>query len=223
MDELDPRHPRADHDQVLGHLGRRIGLPGDQDPPAIHLRPVRHARAAAGRQQHGVGVQLQDPSLGRLDDHLAGALERSPAANDAHLLTGQEVGHRSFEVTADHADPLGQSGEVEGGAGAGEPQGAAPPGHADHPAGGDHGLGRDAVPQVRRATHDVALDQRHLRPEPGGVGGGLDAGRAAPDDHEAHRHATEGTGAPTPVSAWAGTRRTPGGARRSPHPGWPRR
>ncbi len=76
VDELDAGHPRADHDQVLGHLGRRIGLPGDQDPPAIHLRPVRHPRAAAGRQQHGVGVQLQDPALGRLDDHLAGALER---------------------------------------------------------------------------------------------------------------------------------------------------
>ena len=58
-------------------------------------------------------------------------------------------------------------------------------------AGGDHRLGRDAVPEVGGAAHDVALDQGDLGAEPGRVGGGGVAGRAAADDHEVQRHRCE--------------------------------
>ena len=63
------------------------------------------------------------------------------------------------------------------------------------PAGGDHRLGRDAVPQVRRAADDVALDQRDLGAEPGRVGGRRVAGRAAADDHEPQCHPVNATSA----------------------------
>ena len=61
-------------------------------------------------------------------------------------------------------------------------------GEAHGAAGGDHGLGRDAVPEVGGATHDVALDQRHLGAETGGVGGGGVAAGPASDDHHADGH-----------------------------------
>jgi hypothetical protein len=42
---------------------------------------------------------------------------------------------------------------------------------------------------VGGTADDVSLDQRDLPAEPGGVGRGLVAGRAAADDHEAKGHA----------------------------------
>ena len=59
---------------------------------------------------------------------------------------------------------------------------------AHRPAGGDHRLRRDAVPQVGRAADDVALDHRDLGAEAGGSGGGGVAGRSAADDHESSAH-----------------------------------
>ncbi len=67
--ELHPGHPRADHDQVLGHGGRRVGLPGGEDALPIGLGPVRNARPAAGRDEDGVGVELLDAVVG-LGHHL---------------------------------------------------------------------------------------------------------------------------------------------------------
>ena len=60
---------------------------------------------------------------------------------------------------------------------------------AHRPAGGDHRLARDAVPQMGRAADHVTLDHRDLGAEPGGVRGGLVAGRPTTDDDEAHGHA----------------------------------
>ena len=61
-------------------------------------------------------------------------------------------------------------------------------GEAHRAAGGDHRLRRDAVPQVRGAADDVALDHRDLGAEPRRVRGRRVAGRPAADDHESHRH-----------------------------------
>ena len=68
-------------------------------------------------------------------------------------------------------------------------------------AGGDHGLGRDAVPQVGGATDDVPFDEGDLDTQAGGVGGRLVAGRASADDHEAHGHRLEGAGRGRPSAA----------------------
>ena len=56
------------------------------------------------------------------------------------------------------------------------------------PAGGDHRLGRDAVPEVGGPADHVLLDDRDLGAEAGRVGGRGVAGRAPADDHEAQRH-----------------------------------
>ena len=60
-------------------------------------------------------------------------------------------------------------------------------------AGRDHRLARDAVPEVRGAADDVALDQRHLGAERRGDGRRGVAGGTATDDHEAHGHAVQAT------------------------------
>src|ERR671910_309493 len=52
--------------------------------------------------------------------------------------------------------------------------------------GGDHRLGGDAVPQVRGAGDDVALDQRHLRAERGRDGGARVAGGPAAEDRDSY-------------------------------------
>ena len=59
-------------------------------------------------------------------------------------------------------------------------------GEADRTAGRDHGLGRDAVPQVRRAAVDVPFDHGDLGAESSRIRGCLIAGRTATDDHESH-------------------------------------
>ena len=60
------------------------------------------------------------------------------------------------------------------------------PGQERHgAAGGDHGLGRDAVPQVGGAADDVLFDHDDLGAVAGGVGGRRVAAGAAADDDEA--------------------------------------
>ena len=46
--ELDAGDARADHDQVLGQLRRRVGVAGGEHPLAVDRRPVGDARPAAG-------------------------------------------------------------------------------------------------------------------------------------------------------------------------------
>ena len=75
-------------------------------------------------------------------------------------------------------------------------------GEAHRPAGGDHRLRRDAVPQVGGAADDVAFDHRDLRAEAGGVGRGGVAGRPAADDHESSCHrGRKASGAQSAASA----------------------
>jgi hypothetical protein len=59
------------------------------------------------------------------------------------------------------------------------------PGQERHgAAGGDHGLGRDAVPEVGGAAADVLLDHDDLGTVAGGVAGRGVAAGATADDHE---------------------------------------
>src|SRR5205085_6629535 len=144
-DELDAGDAGTDHDQVLGNLGRRIGLAGGEDALAVGLGPVGDAGAAAGGHEDGVGLQLLDALVG-LDDYLVGALEAPGAQHHAHALALEEVDDRPVEVAFDVGQAsldgrrieLGQVLVVET-----EELGA--PGERHGPTGGDHGLGRDAV------------------------------------------------------------------------------
>ena len=61
-----------------------------------------------------------------------------------------------------------------------------PPEIGHGPARGDHGLGRDAVPQIGGTSDHVPFDEGDVHTEAGGVGGSLVAGRTAADDDESH-------------------------------------
>ena len=75
-----------------------------------------------------------------------------------------------------------------------------PASERDRPAGGDHRLRRDAVPQVGGTADDVALDERDLGAEARGVGGRGVAGGATADDHETSGHDAGGY----PAATWQG-------------------
>ena len=148
--------------------------------------PVGDAGPRAGGDQHGVGVELLDAGR-RLDDAPGAARRAGPcpwsmrtrwlpsSSVDASRSAGSTIAStRSFSAvrstwpsTSVEAHALDAAGE----------------GH--RPAGGDHRLRRDAVPQVGGAADDLALDHRDVGAEAGRVGGGGGAGRAAADDHEA--------------------------------------
>ncbi len=90
-----------------------------------------------------------------------------------------------------------------------------PAGEAHGSPGRDHGLGRNAVPQVGAAADDVALDERDLGTEPGGVGGSSVSPGPSADDDYAGRHAlTYRLGWYTPNSARRTSLTSPRVARR---------
>ena len=73
------------------------------------------------------------------------------------------------------------------------------------PGGGDHRLGRDAVPEVRRTPDDVALHQDDVGAEAGGPAGGLVTGRASPDhDNVGHARAARDLSSRLGVAGWGG-------------------
>ena len=104
VDELDPGHPRAHHDQVLGELGGRVGLAGGQDPVAVGDGPVGYPGAAAGRDDDGVGLQLL---LGAVRDATAtvwGPSRRASPRRHAHALGREQLLDRALQAGSDVAD-----------------------------------------------------------------------------------------------------------------------
>ena len=191
--ELHPGHTGPHHHEVLGQLRRRIGLSGGEDPLAVDLGPLGDSRTAAGRQEHGVAVELYQPVIGVHHD-LVRALHAAAADDDAHTLAVQELPPRALQVTGDGRDALPQGREVQLRAQVGQAHSPGPTGHRHHPAGGDHRLRRDAVPQVGRAPHHVPFHERDLGSEARRVRGRIDPRRASTDDDEAHRHAARLSG-----------------------------
>jgi hypothetical protein len=196
VDELHPRHARTHHHDVLRQLRRRVGVAGRQHPLAVGLGPLGDAGPAPRRQQHGVGRQLGDPLRG-VDHDLVGALHPGRPVQQAHALAGQQVPHRRLQVVLDVEVALAQHLQVRRRPDGVDPHALDAPGERHGPAAGDHRLGRDAVPEMGRPADHVLLDQRDLGAEAGGVRGGRVARRAAPDDHEAHRHLAR-----VPTAGW---------------------
>ena len=213
--ELHPGDAGADHDEVLGELGRRVGLARREDALAVRLGEVGDAGPAAGREQDGVGGQLGE-ARGRLDDDLVRALQLAGTPKDPHSLALEQGQDGGLEAILDALVAHAQRLEVELGAHLGEPHGLGPAGLGHGTAGGDHRLGRDAVPQVSRPADDVPLDERHLGSLAGPVGGGGVPGGPPADDHEVGRHACRGYRRPSgrPVTGWGDAPRRPRAARR---------
>jgi hypothetical protein len=198
VDELHAGHARADDDEVLGQLARRVGLPGGEHAVAVGLGPIGDPGPAAGRDEDGVRLELVHAAH-VLDDHGVRALEPADAAVELDPLALQQLSDRPLQPFADGADPLAEGGEVHAAGRLGQAEPLDPAQERHGAAGGDHGLGRDAVPQVGGAPDDVLLDQRHLGAEPGGVRRRRVARRSAADDHQAQGHGHKATGRSSPA------------------------
>ena len=85
-------------------------------------------------------------------------------------------------------DPVGAGGGVDLGSLCSSPIPCDAAAEAHGPAGGDHRLRRDAVPEVGGAADDVALDNGDLGTEARRVRGGGVAGGTAADDDEVQGH-----------------------------------
>jgi hypothetical protein len=112
-------------------------------------------------------------------------------------LAGEQLGGVRAQMLLDVLDARGERVDIDLGALLLEAHAAESTGEAHRPAGGDHRLRGDAVPQVRCAADDIALDERHLGAEARRMGGSRIAGGAAADDDQSCRHGPQATaGAP---------------------------
>ena len=106
--ELDPRHPRTDHYEVLRELGRRVGLPRRQYPVTVRDCPVRNTGPAARRDNHSISVQLLllagSPSHG--DRMRAEKARLAPHRPDAER--SEQSLDRRLQPRADLADPVAE-------------------------------------------------------------------------------------------------------------------
>ena len=177
---------------MLGDLGRRVRLARREDALAVDRRPTR-AHAGANRSRAG-SRRLRAPRRPRRSSAATvyapvsrpvPRMRRTPC-DSSRLVT--PVAQRLLHA----GDALAQRGHVEttrrleahrlGARELGELV-----------AGRDHRLARDAVPEVRGAADDVALDHRHLGAERRrDRRRGVPAGTAT-DDHEPHGHDVQAT------------------------------
>ena len=94
-----------------------------------------------------------------------GAFEATGAGDDAHALAAQQPADVIVEVGFDVGHPPALGIHVEAGVLGGEAHAFDALTEADGPTRGDHGLGRDAVPQVGGSADNVALDHRDFGAE----------------------------------------------------------
>ncbi len=187
--ELHAGDARPDDHEVRGQLGRGVGVAGGEHALAVDVRPVGDAGPAAGAEHDDVGFE-QLGALGGLDLDLVGADQATGALDEADALAAEQAAHRALESGLDGGDALLEGVEVDLGRHPAQAHALGLVEVAHGTAGGDHGLRRDAVPQVRRAADDVALDDGDLGAEAGSGGGGLVPRGATTDDDEAHGHAS---------------------------------
>lgn len=100
----------------------------------------------------------------------------------SHPLAGQQLRSVITHVILDALDPIGKRGDIHFRVRLNEAHPLNAVGKADRRTGGDHGFGWDAVPQVRRTSNHIALDDCYFSTEAGGVRGGDITCRAATDD-----------------------------------------
>jgi hypothetical protein len=126
------------------------------------VAPFGDARPRPRGDQCGVELDLLG-ALGRVDDHRVGSAEAREPLDEAHPLARQQLGGARLQVVLDALDAADERLGVQFGRGLFDPHPVDPLGEVHRSPGGDHRLRRDAVPQVRGAADDVALDHRDLR------------------------------------------------------------
>ena len=187
--ELDAGHARADHDEVLGDLGRRVRLARREDALAVDRASTR-ARGAATRSRAGSRRPRSPRCRRRCAPRPVYAPVSRPVPRTRRTpCDSSRLVTPSRSVSSMPEMRLPERGNVEAAVGLQAHRvRAAELGQLV--AGRDHRLARDAVPQVRGAADDVALDHRHFgaerrRDRRRGVAAGT-----ATDDHETHGHDT---------------------------------
>ena len=159
-----PVTPGADHDHVLGDHLRRVAVARGEDALAVGLAP---SRGCAGREPVAIstasaGMTSLAVDRGRPRPRAGRGSGPCPLISRTRWLSSS-AGDAVLQAALDALDPVRQRRR-------GRPpaslllQPHAPDalGEAHGAAGRDHRLGRDAVPQVRSAADDVALDERDL-------------------------------------------------------------
>ena len=190
--ELHAGDTRAhDGDLVGEHLGR-VAIAGGENAVVIGVAPLGNARAGAGADEHRVG--LDDPNTvdsGDLD--LMRAEEPCRTVHQVDTLAGEQLGGVVLQTLLDAGDAFFERNDVDFRLVPFEAHAAQAPSERHGPTGGDHGLRRDAVPQMRRAAHDVAFDERDMRTNACCVRCCGVTSRAATNDYESSRHGAEAT------------------------------
>ena len=102
MHELHAGDAGADHDEVLGQLGRRVGVAGGEHPVAVDRRPVGDARPAAGATAAMTSASSSLDAVGGLDHDLVRARSggRCPAIR-LHALALEQAGDRCSQLLLD--------------------------------------------------------------------------------------------------------------------------
>ena len=115
-----------------------------------------------------------------------GPRRRASTSHHSHPLRAEELLDGTLQPRRDVPYPLAQSlvVDVARRSHRRETEPSHPAGKAEAAGGGDHGFGRDAVPEVGGAPDDVALDQGDPRPEAGRPARSLVACRSSSDDHD---------------------------------------
>ena len=116
-----------------------------------------------------------------------GALEPARPPDHPDALRLEQFADRVVQLRFDARDAGPEGVEVEAAVG-GNAHHLGPVKLGEEPAGGDHRLGRDAVPQMGGTTDEVALDQGDLGSEASGDSGGRVAPGATADDDEPDAH-----------------------------------
>ena len=124
--------------------------------------PFGHSWPGSGGQQNRIGVQFFGGAVVQLGFDGVWAGQGSAALDDPDILGGEQLVVRTLEVTHDALEPLGEIGRVDVRGNGFEAHTFASTQERQGATGRDHGLGRNAIPQMGRAADDVALDQGHL-------------------------------------------------------------
>ena len=151
---------------VLGDLGRRVRLAGGEHALAVDGREVGHARAASRwrRRRSRPRSPRSPPSV--VDDDRVRALEAAGARGSAaRPATRAGCVIDLVQAALDRRAPARAARRRRAGPRPARPIVCARSSSTQLAAGGDHRLRRDAVPQVRGAADDVALDERDLGTE----------------------------------------------------------
>ncbi len=180
-------------------FGQVVELAPVQDPFAVWPGVRQHSRAGPRGDQHDVGLERADPAAGGGDlhpvmGHAGGVVDQLAATlNHGDALTKQlvsDIGGLRLRQRLDAIVDLvqGDLGVLDRDV---EPETRRATQFGAHAGGCDERLGRDAVPQHARAPDAVGVDHGDLDDigsASGGHEGGLVAGGAAADDHDASCH-----------------------------------